>query len=201
MTFVPFPDMVKCVQNWSSPLGQWHNILYFWLPDFDADDIAQLAAYMEHFLSTDFKAGMTTNTTYVGVTIYDMTEENGAVYNFVHSPPIAGSDETYEKLPLSTCIGITLRTNHRGRSGRGRLYLAGFTEHVMADGLWTQGFVEDVVANYEEVRAMGATPWTWVLANHYWNGIKLTTGDFHYLTSLECRSLIPTQQRRRNFRP
>jgi len=200
MAFVPFENVVKAVLNWHNELGSWHNIMHFWLPGFDADDMLQLANDLMSELRTTYKDYLADSTYLDSVDVYDLTSDEGPIIRSTGGA-VAGLEATTQVVPIGAALCITLYTTSRGRSGRGRLYLTGFTEMGLVNGVWVAALVEEAEDQIGAYREGALSPWTLVLANRYKDGDPLTLGTFKYVSSVVCRSSIITVQHRRDARP
>ena len=103
------------------------------------------------------------------VKAYDMRSDTAPVVEPAVTPDTGSLAE--QILPVQDALVVTLYTNTRGRSGRGRLYIAGSTEATLLDGSYTTAMANGVVAMLSDVKAAAlALGWVWIIASRYHNG-------------------------------
>jgi hypothetical protein len=132
--------------------------------------------------------------------VVDMRTVDGTQV-LVNTSSVAGG-ESGDVLPVSAALVLTLRTEKRGRSYRGRLYLAGFGEDhwegANYDGALTGALLTDFAAFETAVNAAG---WTWVVASYYNNGSARSAAIGTTVSNYVFRSAQAGTQRRRLDRP
>jgi hypothetical protein len=132
--------------------------------------------------------------------VYDMRTANGPIVTGSTDPE--GGEATGDAVTAKNACVLTLRTNKRGRSYRGRIYLTGFSEDEIANGRWSsslQTAIENLgVAINENTSAID---WVWCVRSTQEDGVPRTTAVMTPITSWEVRSDIPGIQRRRAKRP
>lgn len=200
MTFIPTPDCARVVIHFAHGSETWSNVLHYTKGDFNDAELEALADLIDANEASNFKGIMSVDNSYVGVTAYDIRASDGSA--FFNNDGAGAGTQSGDALPISTSMVVTLRTSARGRSGRGRLYIAGFEEAVWDGAAFTGAMVTSVVAIVNELRTqMAGQGWTQVIRSTQQDGVKLTTAVTRPVVSAECRSALPGQQRRRIDRP
>lgn len=105
------------------------NVLYFRAQAADTDAIAHLLAEIVSCLVTALMPGLSTAYTFTRALGMQVSPIHGVEFEYV---PEAGAnvvgDVTGDNSPSFVSALVSLRTNRGGRSGRGRIYLAGVGE-------------------------------------------------------------------------
>lgn len=116
---------------------------------------------------------------------------------YVRAVSIAGTTTGWSATMPFICLVLKLGTVHAGRTGRGRVYLAGVNHGAIGtDGLWlsaslTGAFNPVAAALLARYKLTGSGPMTMlVTAKDY------SAPDVHFVESLSCRA-TPGLQRRR----
>jgi len=88
---------------------------------------------------------LSNHTRLVGVSVRDLSAQNGLVFDYTGQPLPTFGGAAGPPSPSSVAIVVSLRTNRAGRSFRGRLYLAGFSE-TQTDGNFFFGNLPTLLA-------------------------------------------------------
>lgn len=196
MAFIPVPDAAMAVQKFSHDGQSWSNTLWFTKAGFVTADMDALAAAVGTTVISYLKPFISLNATYDGVTVYDMRTATGEKVEYNNGSG-AGLD-TDAIIPTNVALVLTLYSNNRGRSGRGRVYLSGFDETAIDDGRFLAQWGANVATWAAELEtAVEAEGWTWVVVSRYTAGAPRASGLAQAVTSTAVRSLIPGTQRRR----
>lgn len=186
MPFVIFGQRLTCT-------------LWFQLAAFDESDMYNLASEILAAFYNTLDTYFTSDCQYGPCQIYDMREENAPVV--VGTEPSQGGEAAGDVIPLSNAVVLTLRTNRRGKSFRGRMYVAGFTETHMVDNAWAATLVAAMEALGAAIQANSAAiGWTWCVHSGVANGVPREEGVLTPVTTWEVRNPIPGVQRRRQRR-
>lgn len=200
MTFVPVEHAAMLVIEWGNASVQWTNTLWFVRADYDATNLQELTAIPNTAADATTLSLIHISYNLLGARAYDMRAEDGPVAD---STWVArAGTQTGSVLPIQDACVITLRTNARGRSARGRLYFTGMTEPGLNLGVWTPAVTDEWVDFVEDLQAAAAAlGWTHVVASRYLNGAPRASGFTRAVTAVESRSAIPGNQQRRSRRP
>lgn len=201
MAFQAVPDVCQFVLEWGNDALQWSNVFHFNKVDYTFGDMETGAQAMFEAASTStWMLALCNDWGVRHCRAYDLREEGAPVFTYT-TTPVLGTD-TGQSLPIQNALVMTLRTNTRGRRGRGRLYLAGLGENSHADGVFnttTRTRAEDLLSDIQT--SMASYGWLWGVVSRWADKVKLTEGQLIPITSYECRSLIPGNQQRRSQRP
>lgn len=200
MAFVPWEDGAQAIFQWSCGLGTWTNRLAFSKGLFNYQDMANLSTNLEAALRTAYKNKLADTVTFYGVDIIDMRSFGAQAY--ISSYAGAPGLNITEVLPPSVSCVVTLRTSGRGRSFRGRTYLAGFAEDQLDAGIWDAGLTAEVLSQMGawQLAAIGVG-WTLSVATEMINKVPQSPATLTPVTSMDVRSAVPGHQRRRDRRP
>lgn len=196
MAFIPVQHAamvrIELIEN-----GQGFSINpWFSKTDYTLLDLQSLADAVDQVVTVDLKPDINSSIQYVGSRAYDMRNDQGDVV-FVSDGAGNGAAPN-DPLPIAVCCVLTLYTAQRGRSGRGRLYFAGFSEHVTEGGLWLQALSDKVELFYSNlVTVVTSIGWTPVVASKYHNGAPRPTAFAYPVTSWAVRNNNFGIQRRR----
>lgn len=199
--FIPTPNGALAVLRFAHGGFAVSNNYWFVKAGFDQTAMQNLAGVLDALHGAGNWAGAyNTDYAYVATDIYDMREVTGqkvTVTTNARSGTVSG-----EILPVNLAIVVTLRTANRGRSARGRVYLTGFGETAITDGLWGQTNA-DFCKTYVDNIAAAATGqgWTMVIRSTQENGAVQNPAVTRAVTTTVVRSLVPGTQRRRLDRP
>lgn len=200
MAFQPTTDGAMAVLRFTGSQGPWANILWFRKAEFDYDDQTALANALHQAGSTDWSNIHSTANAFQQVDVYDMRTQDGPVA--ISLPPSIPFGGSAGPLPLSVCAVLTLRTTKRGRSFRGRVFLAGFHEAAW-DGTAFQAAVGAAWSEWFDDRRADALAagWEWCVRSGVQNGVVLPAAELTPVLNHEFRNLDSASQRRRNRRP
>lgn len=111
-------------------------------------------------------------------------------------PPAGGQIQVAE--PGNVAAGVTFRTNLRGRSFRGRNYVAGIPSNQRVGNQVTASLSTDLVTAYQLLTdAYGGVLGTWVVLSRFANGAPRATGVTTPVTTALMVDLNIDSQRRR----
>lgn len=201
MGFIPTLHEAKVVLEWSNDTLSWTNTLWFLKDSFDTDDMQDLADAMINLTQEELFAFLQEDVNYDGCKVYDMREEEGQIATGASSA--FGGARTGDPASIAATCVVTMRSNSRGRSGRGRNYVSGMSELDVGDDRITASLVSDgILASYQEIPVIAqAVGWTHVIESFQHDGEPLSLGQPYIVTSYEVRSLLFGTQRRRIHRP
>lgn len=200
MAFIPVPNSCQVIIETGDSTLQWSNSFWFARSAFTETQMSDLAAAVFDSYANDLDSYTANDWSFRKVTAYDMRSDTAPVA-VPTVTPIAGL-LAEQRLPVQDALVVTLYTATRGRSGRGRSYIAGGTEAILLEGKFTSAMAAGVVAAFNDIRTLAASMgWVQVIASRYHNGVARSAGAEYPVTSAVVRSLIPGQQGRRERRP
>lgn len=197
MAFIPLVDGCRAVIEYETLNAQWTINPWFYKLNFDETDQENLAAALDTWASSDLTDNLSGTTSYNKVTTYDMNSSGGRVIVDDTSSGAAGELAT-AGVALNVTACVTLRTNTRGRSGRGRMYISGLAESEVDEryiALQRRTDIENDIGDMKT--AIEALGWTWIVASFQQDGVTLNPGVARPITSWEIRVASVASQRRR----
>lgn len=200
MAFIAVPDGCRAVIRNALGSEEWSIRLHFTKSSFVKADMEDLADRLDTQWAGVWKARMDTNANYIGVTCYDVRTSTGEVVQNTDNAGAGGA--AGDSLPLNVACVVTLRTASRGRSARGRVYMSGFLETDVTDGVFTaaaQTAAYNQINNIKTNAALGG--WTLVIASFQLDGVVQDPANTYPVTSMEVRNGVAATQRRRVDRP
>lgn len=200
MAFVPTPNCARVVINFIQGTSTYSNVLHFTKDAFTGGDMNILANAVDQAVADAHLPNITANSVYVGVRVYDIRTSTGAVV--FNNDNTGGGAAAGDPAPLNSAVVITLRTNTRGRTGRGRMYVAGFADAELSGFTWSTN-AQQAANNYlTEIRDSAALlGWIHVIRSTQTDGVLLNPAVTREVVSFDIRSGITGTQRRRLDRP
>ena len=186
---------------WSGPNGlRWQNNLHFTKGEFDGDDIDDLLEAIEGvFDADDIKADLADSVALVELVGTDMRTQGA-----IQRTKIVGISGTNvgDMAAQGAALVATLRTGLRGRSYRGRFYLAGLADTLLVDGEWLIAAAQNLSDFISSVLAIADIfGWDLVVLSRWLDQIEREVALGQEVIEILVRSLAPGSQRRRNRRP
>ncbi len=131
--------------------------------------------------------------------VTDLSSATAPTYTIPESPPLAGVGAAGPGMPGSVALCVSFRTNGRGRSARGRNYVAGMQEPTVAANLVDAGVVNGIVASYQTMLPGGTLPagWTWVVVSRYSGGVERSFALVSEITAVLVVDRVVDSQRGR----
>lgn len=131
-----------------------------------------------------------------GIKITDLETENSPVLNYSAAFPELG-DTVGEALPNNVALCVTFLTALRGRSYRGRNYLAGIIDTSIVNNTWAAGTKTAAQNAYIALAAtLTAASQEHVVVSRYANGFARATGVTTPVTSYRAAAYATSQRRR-----
>jgi hypothetical protein len=200
MAFQPVPDAAQVIIDTSYGSSHWSNSLWFTRNGYGPGDMDNLGVVVFTAWAAAFSPFLSTGGSINFVTIYDQRSD-GAPVRMPAVVPVPGLSAG-EADPLGDSAVITLYTDTRGRSGRGRLYIGGLTHDMRAGPEITSAVLTQLVNGVIATKNAGAGQgWLPVVVSRYHNNVKRAVAVTMTITSIVGRSGIVGSQDRRNRRP
>lgn len=196
--FIPVPGVLQANVRFTLEAQQVENVLCF---RYDGtpfgDAAAQVWAGIELALWNNMRDQISTECVNTETYIVDLSSEAGPVASF---PPFASpaGAASGPPVPNNAALVITHRTANRGRSYRGRTYVAGISKSIMFGSYLTQSAVDDVAAAFNTLRTTmedDSIPFTIVSRRHN-NAPRVEGIDTVVTLSLARDNVLDSQRRR-----
>ena len=201
MAFQDLPDGALAVIEYGSDTQQWTNTLWFTQSGFGTTEMNDLLGLVATWADVEIMPALATFWERRQVTIYDMRSSIGAKL----TGPGGGANGARpgNPGPVNIALVSTFYSAQRGKSGRGRNYIAGFSE----DDTSTISVNEPIVVTqiedaYSVLFALAAAQsWAWVIASRQLDGVPRVSMVAQPVVSTAVRNSILGTQRRRIDRP
>jgi hypothetical protein len=197
MPFVPFVDTVKAVIENRLGTILWSYTLHFVKDGFTFQDMIDLAEDLFAWWRDEILPQQCNAVYLTKVSVYDLTSEEAPVY--VYAPGEEQGTDADPVMALNVALCNTFRTSNRGRSARGRLYLAGLPETSAGANNWTDApMLEALQDAFELLIDPGVSAgWTLVIASRMTDKQWREEGITEAVQTTEIRNTRFSTQRRR----
>lgn len=201
MPFIPVPQTAEAVMTYQGPNGQ-RVVNVFNLTrntgDWDYGTLLDLGNAMVAWESASCRAGRSSQISFVGVTVRDLSVVDSLVLSVVPGTPIAGQ-QTGATMPMNVTWAAKLLTGRAGRSYRGRSYWIGLAENEVAGDFILQTRATAIVAALNALRSTTAPSVNAALTvvSRWNNGAARTVGVATAVTQVGYTDLRVDTQRRR----
>lgn len=199
MAFIPVPNtvMVEAVFEQAGQIVE--NTMYFENVDSstDAGGITALLTEIRNTIQTELLPLLSSTIQLVRLvgTLLDAVDAISITLNV--SPPTAGGVGG-GAAPNNVSYTISFLTASRGRSFRGRNYIAGIPDDARAGNVIDADFRTGLLAYYTELRATTSEEgWQMVVVSRYHNHLPRVTGVTTPITSFTTYDTVVDSQRRR----
>jgi len=155
MPFIPAPNTLQARMRYNWGVQLIENTLYFEGSAGVSVALANsLGAALVSWWNTNFKPITSNLMALDQVYITDLTADNSFTVPYSTGLPLTGTNAT-EALPFNCALCISFRTANRGRSGRGRNYVAGLTEAQQAASVVAAATRLSIVTAYQALVGAG----------------------------------------------
>lgn len=205
MPFVPVENVAEAEMRMLLDNQKIENTLWFQHDgEILAADLDELTDALQHWWDVSY-AGLTTGLNFLReVFAADQTSSTGLVST--HDGEGANGDGSTTYLPNNVSIVASFRTAQRGRSFRGRNYIAGIPTDKTSDANHIQSsYASEIITAYNDLLGPDAlvTGWTWGVASRFsgvdgdGKPIPREAGIFTPITATVVVDLVIDSQRRR----
>jgi hypothetical protein len=168
------------------------------IDDASFDDVC---TWLRTGLIDELVGGQANDLTWTAIVGTDLTTATSPVRTLVFSSPVPGL-QSGEPLPANCAAAVSFRTAARGRSARGRNYVAGLLESYVTFNVIDSTIIDLYVGSYEHFRTSSDKPagWDWGVFSRFHAGAPRTAGLFQPITSCISSSPRVDSQRKRTGR-
>lgn len=199
MAFVPAAAVVQAELRFTQDAQQIENVLHFKFgaPPVTVGAMEALGDAIITWWDTVMQP-LTSNTiSFREVYLTDLTTATSPTVTRTTGLPLLGA-LTEEALPNNIALCVSFRTNGRGRSSRGRNYVAGVTDNNIIGNNFASVWADAVVQAYATLADdLLLEDWTHGVLSRILNGVDRTTGLFQPVISYLTMDYIADSQRRR----
>lgn len=165
--------------------------------DLDITTMNTFAADLRDWMTTNLLPGLSNQLSFTSILVTDLTAEFSPVIEFTSGLPVSGAD-TNDPLPPQNAMCITLLTDSRGRSFRGRNYIPGWGEGNQSSGVFDDSVVTYVQDAYGILLLSTETGnFKWVVVSRYHDNAPRVSGVTTHVTHFRANSIVASQRRRR----
>jgi hypothetical protein len=197
--YVPVPACAQMEARFTVNGQLVENVMYFRYFDGSfADLVPTVGGFYKSDIADVLQNSWGPHVTLRELYFTDLAAVDGPVATYTTGLPLVGGgvlDEVANGVALVVCF----RTNKRGRSFRGRNYLAGFIETLVVQSQYTNAFVADVVEAYnifkEDVASQG---YPMQVVSRISGGVPRVTGVATEVQEIVNTTPATRSQRRRN---
>jgi len=147
--------------------------------------------------NTDFMPYVSNELSFQEVNVLDLDSATGPSVTRNGGLPNIG-DVVEPSVPNNAAMVITRRTDLRGRSYRGRVYLPGMTRGSLADSvIWGTTRMGQMAAAYNAIWAAGTVlGWTHTVVSYQEDGVARAEGVATEVTAITVRQNVDDMSRR-----
>lgn len=148
----------------------------------DFVSMSALAGSMIGWWSTNFTPLVSEDWSTVRIQAVDLRTADGIVFEL---PFVASGGVAVESAPNNVAACVSIRTGVRGRSARGRNYVAGVPNSEITLNTLSTTFINDLVGAYNMLDGPDEVElgWQWVVVSRFSGGLVRPTGVTFFVTS------------------
>lgn len=199
MAFIPVADTVQ-LELFQRLHGQRIENVTYWqkVGGYGFGDATELWNAALLWWTTDLAPQLSSDITLIGGKITDLSSASGFSLDFTAPTPNPAGVIGVGALPGNVALCVSLRSAGRGRSSRGRNFVAGLPESKVVGNTVDTATVAGIEGAYGALRDTGmSTGWTMVVASRFANKLPRTAGaTFEVLTVRIVDPYVDSQRRR-----
>lgn len=198
MAFIPVTNTIQVNVNQRLDGQQVQNTLYVRTSAaVTSTDLTEVANIVGDTFINSLYPFLSFNLTMIEVVAFDLSQQNGNQVSVPYVPAEAGGAVS-PSLPNNVALCVSLRTASRGRSARGRNFVAGIPENAVDNSRVLQSFAENVQTAYVGlVGSLTAEGYTAVVVSRFANSLPRAAGVTFPITAVLITDLVVDTQRRR----
>lgn len=200
MAFIPTASTVTFEARYSINGAQCENCLSFFIGAVPFSTAAvNICNSYEQQVWLALRDLSTADTIYREGYVTDQSSAEGPTYSQAATVATASGTVLTDSVPNNAALVISLRSESRGRSGRGRNYIAGLAEGLKVNSIWQPAPIATLLAAYENLRAvLQASNITMVVLSKQTGGAPRPAGATYIVTEFVNTTPAVRSQRRRN---
>jgi len=177
MAFQAVPDVAQCVIEGRQDGQQVLNDLFFQISGggITPTNIADLAEAVDSWAGGNLTPNLSNDYSYLRTVAVDLTSATGPTATA--TSPVTGGIAS-EAAPNNVAACVFFRTASRGRSGRGRNFVAGVSNSAVTLNTLSSPFMDDILTAYRLLIGPGTflAGWQWVVVSRVTAGAPRPTG-------------------------
>lgn len=160
-------------------------------------NMQDLADFVDDWWDTSVRPLQSTAVTYRETYLTDLTTQTSPTYTSTVKSGLAGTDGSASGMPGNVTLCVSLRTNNRGRSGRGRNYFVGLNEDDVTGNFVVQAKADNIILAYENLLVPALFPYQLVVVSRQFNGVQRAEGLVQPVTNVLYTDLASDSMSRR----
>lgn len=135
-----------------------------------------LAEFVDDWWNTELRPLLGTGYVYRETYLTDLTTQTSPTLTSTANASLPGTDATGATLPGNVAFCLSFRTPNRGRSGRGRNYIAGLNEDDVTGNFLSTAKADAFRDAYSAFLSETLFPYKWVVISRQFNGVLRAEG-------------------------
>ena len=205
MPFVPVPDSVEVEMRMLLDAQHIENTLYFnQVGGWTIADMTALANALLIWWTTQYSDQASVQLSLNEIKVTDLSSATASTVTVPAPTPHPVGSDAFQALPNNCTVCVSIRTNLRGRSFRGRNYYAGISENVVDQNTVQAAALAVILAAYNGLFTVASTLGVdWVVVSRFsgvdaaGKPIPRTTGISTLVASVAIVDPVIDSQRRR----
>lgn len=201
MAYVPFSTTMQFEAFYTVNGAETENVLgfYYGANDFNTAAVLVCGAYETHVWGA-LRGLSTPATVFRSMKCTDLTSDTSPVYIQTADPLTNTGTVLTDSVPNNAALVICFSSNARGRSSRGRNYIAGLAEGLKLNSAWLTGAYTPLLAAYEDMRVEAqSSAISHVVLSRITDGVPRTLGATFLVDQYSIKTPAVRSQRRRNL--
>jgi hypothetical protein len=200
MVFVPALNTAQANLRFTFDSQQAENTLYFQKAGgpITQPELDTLGSDLATWWDVNLRQALSSTLVMREVYLVDLTSQTSASATYTPGTPLQGGDTT-QPLPNNVSFAVSFRTAGRGRSARGRNYIAGLTEQNVTGNELVTTMVTYIVDAYKELLdpATLGSIWTWSVVSRFQNKAARASALVQPITAVSTTDAVVDSQRKR----
>jgi hypothetical protein len=198
MPFIPVPGGIQAELRFLLDEQRIENTL--WFQDANPGDPVvrtSIASMLITWWNSGLKTISSNQLSLVEVYVTDMSSQTGGVTSYTVGLPLTGG-AIEAAAPNQCAMVVSLRTGARGRTARGRNYVAGLPNSQLVSNSWSTGYVGAIATEYNDLIAAATANGTPLcVCSRYENNAPRAAGILRQVLNAVVVDPIVDSQRRR----
>lgn len=198
MAFIPVPNVIMGELFMTLDSQRIENTLYFETPSAPTvSNLATVNSIVANLWILGLAPLLSQDITGVATKATDLTSAISPASEVTFGSPVSGS-VGQESMPGNVALCVSFRTLFRGRSARGRNYVAGIPTTALTLNTFSSVFTDAVIEAYQDMSAAADSEGlNWCVVSRYTGGAPRTEGVAFTINTVRVVDLIADSQRRR----
>jgi len=201
MAFVPVDNVVEVALRYLLPDTAAANVLTFYCTyPLTQSRVCSIAEQVADWWETDLRDWQGTHLTLQEVYARDLTNDMSYTCTDSRWSGYHGGYGAGSPLPSNVAACLSLRTEARGRSGRGRQYTTALTTNHVSGDYINSNYAAGIKAAYDKLLPAGGALtdyWQWCIVSRYHNRHARENGIWNLVTHTLWVNMVLDSARRR----